>query len=160
MNTGIAILCSHQYSVNLIRHFVIRFQLQQPMSHESASKRRKINDQEPASVAAQPSVTTTTTELPVDPKTWTIDQVYQWAVDIVKVEPEDAQKLKTQKITGDVLHGMTREELKSYGIPGGPAFKLSEAVRKLFPSMDASHGSSRPFTFSKLIICGRLLNVC
>jgi len=51
------------------------------MSHESASKRVKINDEKPASVAAQPSVTTiTTTELPVDPKSWTIDHVYQWAL--------------------------------------------------------------------------------
>jgi len=72
------------------------------MSHESASKRVKINDKEPASVAAQSSVTTTT-ELPVDPKTWTIDHVYQWVVDIVKVKPEYAQKLRDEEITGDVL---------------------------------------------------------
>jgi len=111
------------------------------MNQESALKRRKINDKEPASVAAQPSVTTT--ELPGDPKSWTIDHVYQWAVDIVKIKPEHAQKLKDEEITGDTLHGMTREELKSYGIPGGPALKLSEAVSKLFPSMAASHGSFR-----------------
>jgi len=117
------------------------------MSHESSSKRRKINDKEPASVAAQPSVTTTT-ELPVDPKSWTIDHVYQWAVDIVKFDPEDAQKLKTQKIRGSSLPGMTREELKSYGIPGGPAFDLSEEIRKLFPSTAATHGSSRSFTYA------------
>jgi len=111
------------------------------MNQESASKRVKINDdKEPASVAAQPSVTTTT-ELPVDPKTWTIDQVYQWAVGIVKVKPEHAQKLKDEEITGAYLQLMTEERLKSCGIPVGPAAGLSEAVRKLLPSMAATHGS-------------------
>jgi len=122
------------------------------MNQESAAKRIKINDEEPASVAAQPSVTTT--ELPGDPKTWTIDQIYQWAVDIVKIDPEDAQKLKSQKITGHSLSEMTYEKFVSYGIPGGPASSLVKEIRTLFPSMTASHGSSRSFTFFELIICG------
>jgi len=130
------------------------------MSQESASKRIKISDEEPASVAAQPSVTTIVTELPADPKPWAIDQVYQWAVNIVKVDPEDAQKLKSQKITGHSLSEMTYEKFVSYGIPGGPASSLAKEMCTLFPSLAATHSSSRSFPFSKLIICGHLLNIC
>jgi len=105
------------------------------MSQEPAPKSVKLSDKEPAQFTTQPA------QPPVDPQSWTIDQVYQWAVDIVKLDPEDAQKLKIQKITGKSLHGMTREALERYGIPGGPAFILSEAIRKLLPSKDVIHGS-------------------
>jgi len=101
------------------------------MSQEPAKQKINLSDDDGASSAAAPPAIT---GLPADPKSWTTDHVYRWAVEIIKVDPEDAQKLKPQKITGASLHLMTEERLRSYGIPGGPAALLSEAVLQLFPS--------------------------
>lgn len=53
--------------------------------------------------------------------TWTPGQVVQWA----------AEKLRGREINGKSLLLIDRTQLKFYGIPGGPALKLEDEVRKL-----------------------------
>ncbi len=69
--------------------------------------------------------------LPEDPKKWTIDQVCEWASTVIK--SEHAQKLKPQEIDGAALLGMNYEKFREYGIPGGPATNLIEAIKTLNP---------------------------
>ncbi len=64
---------------------------------------------------------------------WSIKQVGEWARDVVGVDKKYAALLAKQEIDGEALASMTREEFKSYGIPGGPAAELFEGVKKLFP---------------------------
>lgn len=64
---------------------------------------------------------------------WSIKQVEEWARDVVGLDEDDVALLTKQKINGRSLASMTREEFKSYGIPGGPAAELFEGVKKLFP---------------------------
>lgn len=68
------------------------------------------------------------TESNADPETWSVEDV-QWAETFV--DREDAVKLRRQKVDGSALLDMTKEELKSYGIPGGPATKLVKAIKAL-----------------------------
>ncbi|MCK5921183.1 MAG: hypothetical protein KAG66_09595 [Methylococcales bacterium] len=62
---------------------------------------------------------------------WTISQVKEWACDEVGIDEEDAVRLEVQKIDGKALLKMTEEKLESYGIPGGPATNLYEAIQQL-----------------------------
>jgi len=117
------------------------------MSQEPAAKRIKLSDDGASSATATPA----TKGLPDYPKSWTIDHVYQWAVEIVKVDPEDAQKLKTQRLPAMYCTEWQRKDWKATtSLDGGPAFKLSEAVIKLFPSKDESPSSSFTFAFGNL----------
>ena len=60
---------------------------------------------------------------------WTIAHVIEWAREIV--DEEEAQKLVVQKVDGSALLLLTKEELRSIGIPLGPAAKLAAAIEKL-----------------------------
>ena len=60
---------------------------------------------------------------------WTIAHVIEWARQIV--DEEEAQKLVVQKVNGSALLLLTKEELRSIGIPLGPAANLAAAIEKL-----------------------------
>ena len=60
---------------------------------------------------------------------WTIAHVIEWAREIV--DEEEAQKLVVQKVDGSALLLLTKKELRSIGIPLGPAAKLAAAIEKL-----------------------------
>src|SRR5262245_44170134 len=70
---------------------------------------------------------------PHDPRGWNVDQVVHWAMQVVKLDADDAQKLRTQKITGESLPEMTQEALERCGIPVGPSALLMKAIRSIFP---------------------------
>jgi len=80
-------------------------------------------------------------DLPHDPKTWTIDEVYKWAANIIK--PGHAQKLKTQEIDGSSLLEMTKLDLDRCGLPVGPATNLIQEIEKLKPEPLAKTRVSR-----------------
>jgi hypothetical protein len=64
-------------------------------------------------------------------KAWSVEQVRDWALSIYGILPEDARALVKQRISGDQLLKVTKEELRSYGVPGGPAGKLMDAIKLL-----------------------------
>lgn len=47
------------------------------------------------------------------------------------VSSVQAQKLVDQEVSGEELFDLAREDLERYGIPGGPAIKLSKAIQAL-----------------------------
>jgi hypothetical protein len=59
--------------------------------------------------------------------------VYRWAIEKVGLDAEDATILKTQKVDGETLLTLTKEELikSPYNMPGGPATKLARAIKEL-----------------------------
>eukprot|EP01124_Arcella_intermedia_P017109 TRINITY_DN237_c0_g2_i1.p1 TRINITY_DN237_c0_g2~~TRINITY_DN237_c0_g2_i1.p1 ORF type:complete len:587 (+),score=57.90 TRINITY_DN237_c0_g2_i1:135-1895(+) len=60
---------------------------------------------------------------------WTIEEVVQWATDVVG--EKHAEKLREQEIGGAALLRMTYQKFREYGIPGGPSTDLESAVEKL-----------------------------
>jgi hypothetical protein len=68
-----------------------------------------------------------------DPREWTIDQVYQWVTDVVKLDEEDVRILRVNEVDGAVLLALTKDKLTSplYNMPAGAATKLSMAIEKL-----------------------------
>jgi hypothetical protein len=70
---------------------------------------------------------------PENPYEWTIDQVYEWAKDVIKLDDEDAKILRVNKVSGSVLLTLTKEELfkEPYKMSGGSATKLLMAVEKI-----------------------------
>jgi hypothetical protein len=60
---------------------------------------------------------------------WTSKEVFQWAKIIT--DEEEATKLRNQKVDGEVLLTLTKEELRSLSIPLGSATKLASAITKL-----------------------------
>jgi hypothetical protein len=85
--------------------------------------------------------------------TWTVEQVVTWAKRDVKLDEEDAEKLRKQKVDGATLIEMAKLEqdklivqLERYGIPGGPATKLAAAIKGLVsePTMAPQQGMFIP----------------
>eukprot|EP01124_Arcella_intermedia_P017106 TRINITY_DN237_c0_g1_i1.p1 TRINITY_DN237_c0_g1~~TRINITY_DN237_c0_g1_i1.p1 ORF type:complete len:576 (+),score=89.48 TRINITY_DN237_c0_g1_i1:33-1730(+) len=71
---------------------------------------------------------------------WTIEEVVQWATDVVG--EKHAEKLREQEIGGAALLRMTYQKFREYGIPGGPSTDLESAVEKLkskSTEIDESH---------------------
>jgi hypothetical protein len=68
-----------------------------------------------------------------NPNDWTIDQVYQWAIDVVGISKKTAQILRDNEVDGSTLLTLTKEELlkEPYKMPGGPATKLASAIKTL-----------------------------
>ena len=66
--------------------------------------------------------------LPPDAMGWSVAQVRRWAVEEVGIDKEDADKLKQQKIDGKRLSKVTQEMLERWGLPGGAALDLMEAI--------------------------------
>jgi len=64
-----------------------------------------------------------------------IDGVYDWAVKTAGLEEEDAAILKKQKIDGKSLFKLTEDKLLAYGMPGGPAIELMDALDAVRPVM-------------------------
>ena len=69
--------------------------------------------------------------LPPNAMGWSVEQVKQWSVDVVGIKEEHADKLVQQEIDGEELMGMTKQDLRSYDIPDGPARKLMRAIEGL-----------------------------
>ena len=66
---------------------------------------------------------------------WTTEQVYQWAVEKVGIDEEDADKLLKQKIDGNRLTGLTEETLERWNLPGGTSSKLVTAAAMLWENI-------------------------
>ena len=67
-----------------------------------------------------------------DVRKFTVEDVRQWASESVGIDVKHANKLVDQEINGKSLPKVTKEDLvKLYGIPGGPAIKLMEAINAL-----------------------------
>ena len=73
-----------------------------------------------------------------NPLEWSVDDVVYWATNVVKIDEEDAEKLRSQKIKGTSLQEMTKEDFERCGIPIGPAAELIKEIRHLFPSSQPS----------------------
>ena len=62
-------------------------------------------------------------------RAFTVANVRDWAAVSIGLDAEDADILVKQKIDGEALFKVTEEKLvKLYGMPGGPAGKLADAV--------------------------------
>eukprot|EP01124_Arcella_intermedia_P021038 TRINITY_DN2875_c0_g3_i2.p1 TRINITY_DN2875_c0_g3~~TRINITY_DN2875_c0_g3_i2.p1 ORF type:complete len:368 (-),score=47.11 TRINITY_DN2875_c0_g3_i2:2-1105(-) len=66
---------------------------------------------------------------------WTIEDVVLWAIKVVNIDENQAQKLKEQQVDGVALLDMTYEKFRDFGILGGPATKLYSAVQKMKPAL-------------------------
>ena len=62
---------------------------------------------------------------------WSIDDVVKWASNVKGVLPEDIDLLKKQRIDGESLLRMTKEDFERCGIPIGPASNLFAAIQRL-----------------------------
>ena len=71
----------------------------------------------------------------LDHTVWTTEQVYQWAVEKVGIDQEDAVKLKKHKLDGSMLTGLTEEKLERWGLPGGAAGNLVMAAALLWENI-------------------------
>jgi hypothetical protein len=61
---------------------------------------------------------------------WTVDEAFEWAKKLT--DEEEAKKLRSQKVDGQVLLTLAEEKLvKGYGILRGPATKLEIAIKAL-----------------------------
>jgi hypothetical protein len=62
---------------------------------------------------------------------WTVDEAFEWAKKLT--DGEEAKKLRSQKVDGQVT--LTKEELtkKPYKVLGGPATKLDIAIKPSRP---------------------------
>jgi len=87
----------------------------------------------------------------VGPRTWGMEQVEQWALEVVGLDEEDAKKLKVQKINGKSLATMTKEDFKSCGIPIGPSAELFEGVKALFPERFALTGPAPAISVHEML---------
>jgi len=65
-----------------------------------------------------------------NPNDWTIDQVYKWAIDVVKLDQDDASILRNNKVDGPALLTLTEEKLLKI-LPLGSATKLASAIKTL-----------------------------
>ncbi len=62
-----------------------------------------------------------------------------WAVQHVGIDAEDADILVKQKMDGEQLLKVTEEKLvKLYGMPGGPAGKIVDAIAAIVASQSAA----------------------
>jgi hypothetical protein len=62
---------------------------------------------------------------------FSVADVETWVADIPGVRDAHVKKLTTQEVDGEQLLKMTKEELRSYGIPGGPAGKIMDAIERV-----------------------------
>ena len=69
--------------------------------------------------------------LPPDLMGWSVEDVKQWAMEVVGIDAEDADKLAVQKIDGRHLLKMTEARLLSIGISLAAAVDLMEAIEGL-----------------------------
>ena len=60
-----------------------------------------------------------------------MEGVKQWAMEVVGIDEEDADKLVRQKIDGRALHTLTEAKLERCGMPIGPAGLFMEAMEGL-----------------------------
>ena len=58
-------------------------------------------------------------ELPKDVTSWSVEQVYDYFSSLPDCK-EDAQFFKDQKISGESLLDLTRDDLRDYGVKLGP----------------------------------------
>jgi hypothetical protein len=61
---------------------------------------------------------------------FSVDEVVEWARDGVGIRQEHADQLAAQEINGQALLKMTENKLRSYGIPGGPAIQIMDAIEE------------------------------
>jgi len=62
---------------------------------------------------------------------WSTDEVAQWALKINGIEQSDAEALFKQRVNGKALLHQTKEDLRSYGIPGLPSSIIAVEIEKL-----------------------------
>lgn len=75
---------------------------------------------------ASPYLTTCSTYDPA--RTWSVDQVYDWAK--AKLGEKTAQKLKDGEVDGEALLLLQYQDCYGMQIPAGPRRKLLSAVAK------------------------------
>eukprot|EP01124_Arcella_intermedia_P032902 TRINITY_DN7765_c0_g2_i2.p2 TRINITY_DN7765_c0_g2~~TRINITY_DN7765_c0_g2_i2.p2 ORF type:complete len:360 (-),score=37.67 TRINITY_DN7765_c0_g2_i2:1152-2231(-) len=66
-----------------------------------------------------------------DVDNWTCDDVFRWAVEVVKIDEKHAQKLKDQEIKGSSLLRMDKLDFERYHIPGGPSADLYSGILQI-----------------------------
>ena len=68
-------------------------------------------------------------ESAIDLRNKDVPGVRKWLVETVRIDAEDADILVKHKMDGELLLKATEDELvKLYGVPGGPASKIVDAV--------------------------------
>ena len=81
-----------------------------------------------------------------DVRKFTVEGVRQWAVVTVGIDVKHADKLVAQEINGKSLLEVTEEKLvKLYGMPGGPAIELMDAINALLNVDTGAPATQRPF---------------
>jgi len=90
---------------------------------------------------------------------WSKEDVHKWIVNELKLDADDADKLREQEVDGEALLVLTEEKLikPPYELPGGAATKLASAVAKLkalvplgMSTTDALQVTNLPYTVAKL----------
>jgi hypothetical protein len=62
---------------------------------------------------------------------FSVADVQTWVAEIDGVLPVDVRVLSEQRVNGVQLLKTTKEELRSYGIPGGPAGMIMDAIERV-----------------------------
>ncbi len=64
---------------------------------------------------------------------WSVEEVARWALIDVKIVPRHVAILVKQEVDGRALLVQTKDDLRSYGLLGGPASVIFDAILALKP---------------------------
>jgi len=81
-----------------------------------------------------------------------IDGVFDWAMKTAGLDLEDATILRDQKIDGDQLFELTKQELISFKMPWGSAIRLMRALAPYSAAAAAAAPAAAPGLYSSIAL--------
>ena len=62
---------------------------------------------------------------------WSTDEVYHWAINVLNIDNNEAQILKEEDVDGFVLFNLNDQEMKGLNVKFGTKIKLWEGIKNI-----------------------------